>query len=320
MLRMKRLAVLLLAALPASAGTLLVTNKVDATVSFVDTATMKVVATIPTGEGPHEVAATPDGKFAIVANYGTGPNPGSTLMLVDVKARKELRRIALPGLYRPHGLTAVGSRFYVTTEGSKTVFRYDPAKDQIDWLAGTGQETSHMVAVTPDERKVYTANIVSDTVTSFDLGEWPRRLKMTQIATGKGPEGIDVSPDGKEIWAAQRGDGGIAVIDTATDKVTKTLAGGKLPIRLRFTPDGKRVLVNDAPSKEILVFDAATKELIKKVEIAEDPVGIIIDDTGKFAYIACTGARKVAALDLAKLEVTEWVETGEEPDGLAYVK
>ncbi|HEX7153787.1 MAG TPA: beta-propeller fold lactonase family protein [Thermoanaerobaculia bacterium] len=317
---MKRLALLLLAALPASAGTLLVTNKVDATLSFVDTATMKVVASIPTGEGPHEVAATADGKLAIVANYGTGPNPGSSLMLVDVRARKELRRIQLPALFRPHGLAAVGSHIYVTAEGSKTVFRYDAANDRIDWLAGTGQEVSHMVAVTPDERKVYTANIVSDSVTAFDLADWPRRLKMTQIATGKGPEGIDVSPDGKEVWAAQRGDGGISIIDTATDKVTKTLQGGKLPIRLRFTPDGKRVLVNDAPSKEILVFDAATKELLQKVAIAEDPVGIVLDDSGQFAYIACTGARKVAALDLAKLEITAWVETGEQPDGLAYVK
>src|SRR5437667_9661017 len=112
------IAVLFLAA-SLHADTLLVLNKRDAMLAFVDPAAMKVVAKIPTGEGPHEVAASEDGKIAIVCNYGTGPNPGTTLMVVDVAARKELRRLTLPGLLRPHGIQAVGSRFYFNARGSR---------------------------------------------------------------------------------------------------------------------------------------------------------------------------------------------------------
>ena len=263
------------------------------------------------------MAASADGRTAVVANYG-GPTPGTTLSIIDVATRKERKRLALPGLVRPHGLYAIGSKIYLTAEANKVVARYDLAEDRIDWIGGTGQELTHMVVVTPGQQKVYTANIMSDSVSSISFADWPKKLTTKTIAVGKGPEGIDVSPDGKEVWVAQRGDGGISVIDTATDAVVKKLDGGKLPIRIKFTPDGKRVLVNDAPSREVLVFDAVTKELVKKVTIAEDPVGLVVAPDGKHAYLACTGAAKVAVLDLDMLTVTAWIEVGQQPDGLAW--
>src|SRR5437016_8128208 len=149
------LAAFVLTAFAARADTLFVLNKRDAMLAFVDPAAMKVLGKIPTGEGPHEVAVSDDGKTAIVCNYGTGPNPGTTLMVVDVAARKELRRLALPGLLRPHGIQAVGSRFYFTAEGSRAIARYDAAADRIDWISGTGQDVTHMVLVMPGEKKIY---------------------------------------------------------------------------------------------------------------------------------------------------------------------
>src|SRR5436305_2861181 len=120
------------------ADTLLVLNKRDAMLAFVDPAAMKVLGKIPTGEGPHEVAVSDDGKTAIVCNYGTGPNPGTTLMVVDVAARKELRRLTLPGQLRPHGIQAVGSRLYFTAEGRRGEARYDATGARSDCVGGTG--------------------------------------------------------------------------------------------------------------------------------------------------------------------------------------
>jgi YVTN family beta-propeller protein len=317
--RMKRLLLLLLLFFSSAvqAATLLVVNKADATLSFVDAAAMKVVATIPTGEGPHEVVATADGRFAIVTNYGTGPNPGSSLMLVDVAARKEIERIALPGLIRPHGLFAVGQHIYFTAEGSKVAARYDVAARRLDWIGGTGQEISHMLVVTPDGKKVYTANIVSGTVTALSLAQWPQRLGTKFIEAGKGPEGIGISPDGKEVWVAQRGDGTIAVIDTATDTVTKKFAAGKLPFRVAFTPDGKHVVITDAVAKEVLICDAATKEIVRRLTTEEDPAGLAMQPDGKRVWIAYTGAGKVGFIDLETMTVGGTVATGNQPDGVA---
>src|SRR5215212_9146602 len=111
----------LLLAATLRADTLLVLNKRDAALAFVDPAALKVLSKIPTGEGPHEVAVSDDGKTAVVCNYGTGPNPGTTLMVVDVAARKELRRLTLPGLLRPHGIAGVGGHFWFNAEGSRAV-------------------------------------------------------------------------------------------------------------------------------------------------------------------------------------------------------
>jgi YVTN family beta-propeller protein len=304
------------------ADTLLVLNKREATLAFVDLASMKVVAKIPTGEGPHEVAASDDGKVAVVCNYGTGPNPGTTLTVVDIAARKEIRRLMLPGLLRPHGIEAVGSRFYFTAEGSRAIARYDAAADRIDWISGTGQETTHMLVVVPGEKKIYTANIGSSTVSVVDLTNAPRQIALKHIAVVKGPEGIDLAPDGSALWVAGRtAEGGIAVIDPKTDAVVRTIATTtKTANRVKFTRDGARVLVSDPPSAQLLVFDAATKELVKTIATAAGPEGILIAGDGKRVYVACANANKVQVIDTATWTITSEVETGTEPDGMAYAR
>lgn len=296
-------------------ATLLVLNKADATLAFVDPATMTVVAKIATGNGPHEVAVTGDGKTAVVANYGTGPEPGSTLSIVDVASHAERKRLKLPVL-RPHGLTAVGPRVWFTAEGSRVVGTI--VNDALEAIYGTGAEVSHMVVTTADEKKVYTANIGSDSVTAIDLGNAPRIVRLKQIPAVKGPEGIDRF--GNELWAASRApNGGIAVLDVVTDSVTQTIATTTKSInRVKFTVDGKRVLVSDPPSNEVLVYDAAKRELVGRVATPAEPSGIVIAPDGKRAFVACAGAGKVVAIDLDTLKVIGEVATGNVPDGMAW--
>ena len=300
-------------------ATLLVLNKADATLAFVDPATMKVVSTIPTGEGPHEIDVTSDGKTALVANYGVGPRPGNTVMVVDVAARKERKRLQLPGLWRPHGMYAVGSNIYFTTEGSRTVQRYDAANDRIDWISGTGQDGTHMVVVSKDEKKIYTANIGSNSVSVIDVTRMPVQSTVKQITVGAGPEGIDLSPDGKELWVASRADGPMSIIDTSIDRVVGNITTDtKMANRVKFTRDGKRVLVSDPPNATILVYDAASHELVKTIKTEKGPAGILIAPDGKTAYIACAEGGVVQVLDLGSLAIAGSIATGNVPDGMAW--
>ncbi len=301
------------------AATLLVLNKADATLAFVDPTSLQVVQKIATGDGPHEVAVSADGKIAIVANYGTGPNPGTTLSIVDLAGRKELQRLKLPGLLRPHGLYPVGTHVYFTAEGSRAVGRYDVPSGAIDLISGTGANGTHMVVASADEKKIYTANIGSDSVSVIDLANSPRAIALMQIATGKGPEGIDLSPDGTELWVAHRSDGALSVIDTATGKVVRTVTTGtKMANRVKFTRDGKRVLISDPPSNEVFVFDAATRELVTKIATGNAPAGIVIAPDGRRAFVACSGAGVVQIIDLEKMAIAGSVDTGNQPDGMAW--
>jgi YVTN family beta-propeller protein len=309
-------AALLLAALPAVAQhRLLVLNKADHTMVAVDPATMKITGTVAVGRGPHEVVASADGKTAFVANYGDQV-PNNSLSIVDLASMKETKRVDLGALARPHGIAENGGKIYFTSEVSRAIARYDPAADKVDWIAGTGQTATHMIAVAADGKRFYTANIGSDTVTMIQVG--PPTGGIWQVKVGKQPEAIDLSPDNKEVWAGHNGDGGISVIDAETREVKATFKVGELPIRLKFTPDGKRVLVADPKANTLVVIDVATRKEVKRIPMDGVPLGIQMAPDGKRAYIARTQAGKVDALDLEKLEVVGSVETGKGPDGLAY--
>jgi len=292
--------------------TLLVGNKAENSMVFVDPATNKVLGHVPTGNGPHEIAASTDGKLAFVANYGTGPAPGNTISVIDVVNQKELRKLDISPLQRPHGLWFADGKLYFTAEANRVVGRYDPAANKIDWIMGTGQGTTHMVVVGKDGL-VFTANIGGNSISIIE------RANVTAIPVGQGPEAIDLSPDGKEFWTAHSRDGGVSIIDVASKKVVQTLSiGTKRSNRLKFTPDGARVLISDLDGNEVVVLDAATRKEIKRVKMGRTPEGILMAKDGSRAYVAEAGENRIAMIDLKTLEVTGHLITGDGPDGMAW--
>ena len=294
---------------------LIVGNKEENSLAIVDPGSGKVVGRVPTGEGPHEVAVSADGKLAFVANYGTAQNPGSTISVIDLVAQKEVRKVDLRPLGRPHGLAVSGGKVYFTAEANRIVGRYDPAANQIDWMMGTGQTSTHMVIAGKAPDQLFTANIGGDTISVIE------RNSVTAIPVGKGPEAMDISPDGKELWTAHSRDGGVSIIDVAAKKVVQTLSlGTKRSNRLKFTPDGKRVLITDLDGGELLVLDAATRNEVQRVKLGKMPEGILITKDGSRAYICVAGDDQIAILDLKTLQVTGHLVTGKGPDGMAWAE
>jgi YVTN family beta-propeller protein len=297
---------------------LLVLNKADKALAIVDPASGKVVARVSVGEGPHEVTASTDGKFAFVGNYGQ-QTPGNTISVIDLASQKELRRVDLGPLQRPHGMFFAAGKVYFTCETNRLIGRYDPVANQIDWLFGTGQATTHMVITNPDASRIFTSNIGSDTVSVIERVAGPAGWTETVIPVGKGPEGIDWSPDGKEIWSASGGDGGVSIIDVDTKKVTHTLSvGSKRTNRLKFTPNGKLVLLSDRDGGQLIVLDRATKKERARIAMGRNPEGIQMEPGGARAYVAQEGANDVAIVDLKTLTVSGHIATGNGPDGMAW--
>jgi YVTN family beta-propeller protein len=297
---------------------LLVLDKEDNMLSIIDPATSKTVARIPTGEGPHEIAASDDGKFAFVVNYGAR-TPGNTISVMDLVAQKELRRVDLGPLRRPHGITFAEGKVWFTAEQNRLIARYDPVANQIDWLLGIGQNGTHMLVFSKDRSQLFTSNIGSDSITLLQGGSAAPGWSATSIAVGKGPEGADISPDGREFWAANSGDGTISIMDVAAKKVVQTFdVRTNHSNRLKFSLDGKLVLVSDPGSNTLLVLDAASRKELKRLNIGRQPEGILIAPDGGRAYVALAGEKTVAVLDLKTLEVTARIATGNGPDGMAW--
>lgn len=309
----------------APAGTLLVLSKGDFTLSAVDPGTLKVLGKVPSGPDPHEVIASTDGRMAYIANYNGG---GNIITPVDLVAMKALTPIDLGPLRAPHGLTFANGKLWFTAEGSKAIGSYDPATKKVDWILGTGQNRTHMLYVWPDLSRIVTSNVSSATMTIIEKVEGGGRGRggapqsdwnETVVPVGRGAEGFDVSPGGKEIWAANAQDGTISIIDVASKTVTDTLAANVNGAnRLKFTPDGKHVLVSSLGGAELAILDAASRRDAKRITIGRGAAGIEMQPDGARAYVACTPDDYVTIVDLKTLEVTGRIEAGRQPDGLAW--
>jgi len=321
------LGIFLVAAITARAAdtpspALIVLNKHDANLAVVDPASGNVVGRVATGVEPHEVAVSTDGTLAFVANWGTAREAGRTLSVIDLVALKELHRVDLGPLRRPHGIAFAGGKAYFTAETNKLIGRYDPATNQVDWLLGTGQETTHMVIVSRNLTTIFTSNIDSDSISIFERTSFDRKnetWKHTVVPVGGGPEGFDVSPDGYELWAAHTRGGGVSVVNLQTKQVTETIKlEAKRLSRLKFTPDGAHVLITDFDAGELMILDVQTHKEIKRLKMGRFPEGIQIVPDGSRAYIAVAGDNTIVVLDLKTWDVTGHITPGAEPDGMAW--
>lgn len=329
------LALLTPAAAPVAADTLLVANKAEGTLSFVDLPSGDVVATLPTGGGPHEVAVSPDGRRAVVANYGGRQDEGSTLTLVEVAGAEVLRTIDLGEYRRPHGLEWIApDRLLVTVEANRALLVVEMPGGEILQAIGTGQDVSHMVAATPDGSRAFVANIGSGSVTAIDLAAGE---KIRDVATGAGAEGVAVSPDGRRVYVTNREADTVTVLDAQTLEIVATAQSPSFPIRARVTPDGEHLLVTNArsgnlsviataePSKVARTVDFTTEAEAKDGEgrlmefgASPVPIGILTDPAGERAYVATANADLVVVVDLATWKPVAKITAGREPDGMGY--
>lgn len=320
----------------APTGTLLVLNKSDDTVSFIDLATQEVKLTLPTGDGPHEVAVSDDGRTAVIANYGDSAKPGNSLSVIDVPAKKMLRTIDLGTYSRPHGIVWLqGDEVAVTVEASKALLIVGVNEGKVKHAIATDQVGSHMVAISPKHRRAFTANIGSGSTTVVDLATHKR---ITDVATGRGAEGIAVAPDGSEVWVTNRDANTVSIVDPATLKITATLEPGETPIRVKFTPDGTRALISNAKSGDVAVFDTVTKKQVIRIPMQAGaklprsesrplisqfgdgpvPVGILMPTPLSLAFVANTNADTITVIDLDTWKIVTRLKVGRGPDGLGY--
>lgn len=142
---------------------------------------------------------------------------------------------------------------------------------------------------------------------------------IINIAVGNGPEGFDVSPDSKEVWAANSHAGTVSVIDVAKKAAVETLnVPTRFANRLKFTPDGKLVMISDLGSSDFVVIDAATRKEVKRIKLGGGSAGILMQPDGARAYVAVGSENGITIIDLKTLEIAGHINSGRGPDGLAW--
>ena len=298
------------------AGVIVVANQQSASASVIELPS-GTTATIPVGQGPHEAAVTPDGRFAIVTVYGAQV-PGNQLAVIDLGTKAVVRTIDLGEFRRPHGVVALtGSPdlVTVTSEASANLLVVNIATGEIQAAVPTEARGSHMVAVTADGSRGFTANVPDGSVSEIDLAS-RALVRVSPVASMT--EGVAVTPDGAEVWVGSNDAGTVSVLDTRTNEVVATITGFQMPYRLGISPDGRIAVVCDPEGSAIHVVDVQSRKVLGSVDGLGSPRGVSIAPDSRTAFVTLNASSEVAVVDLETRAVLSRHPVGASPDGVAF--
>ncbi|MDF1503656.1 hypothetical protein [Roseisolibacter sp. H3M3-2] len=311
------LAAPLAAQVPGVAGTLVVTNKRPSTLTILDVASGRTLATLPTGAGPHEVVLSRDGRTAVVTDYGGRP-AGTTLTVVDVPSARVTRTIPLGEYRAPHGLVFLpgDSLVAVTSEATGNVVVVHVGDGAVRRAVPTQAAGSHMVAVAADGATAFTGNMGAHSVSRLDLragthvASWP----VPNV-----PEAIGVTPDGREVWVGSNALHRVSVLDVATGAVTTAADSVDWPYRVLFTPDARTVLIPDMNRDVVRFLDRASRRELGRLAVpGGGPQGITLTPDGRHAFLSLSKEGRVVVIDVTARRVVGSLAAGETPDGVAF--
>ncbi len=298
----------------ALSGTLIVLNKRGNDATFIDLASGDTIATLPTGNNPHELIVTDDGRWAI----GTDYSGGNSLTVFDIGNLSVARTIDLSDHPMPHGILLMPGQegVIVTTEGSNEVVIVDFHAGEIEAVIDTGQPGSHMVAMSPDGALAVTANTRGNSASVIDLeaGATVRVLDMPPQ-----PEAIGANPETFDVWVGSNAEGTVSLIDLDDGDIRRQLTGFSWPYRILFTRDQRFVVIPDPRLQVLRVFDAASGEEHGSLEFPGGaPQGVALHPDDRTLFLSLSGEGKVAVVDIERMRVLGEYEAGNGPDGIGY--
>ena len=306
-------------------GLLLVANKGDQSLGIIDPREEKQMAEVPEGGiTGHEVIASPDGKTAYVPIYGNSGvgkpgTDGDHMVVIDLASRKVIGSVNFGRGIRPH-CPLFGPKdglLYVTTELDQTISIIDPKTLKIIGTVPTGQPESHMLALSHDGRRGYTANVGPGTVSVLDM---EARKTITVIPISGQTQRISVSPDDSMVFTSDQTQPRLAVIDTATNKITKWVPLPGKGYGSDSTSDGRWLVIAVPTSNKVAVIDLKTLAVVHTIDVPKAPQEVLIRPDNQIAYVSCDSSHKIAAISLTDWTVKDLIDTGKGTDGLAWAK
>jgi YVTN family beta-propeller protein len=307
----------------ALTGTVVVVNQQSDSVTLIDLATMNAYRHVTVGGGPHEAAASPDGRTVVVTNYNKrGVGPQKTLSLLALPSGDTIRTIDLGEYRAPHDVRWVDAeRVVVTSEANQALLVVNVTTGAIERVFRTEAGVSHMLALSADRARLYCSNMRDGSVSAFDF---QTGAKIKDVKTGKECEGVGVTPDGRWVWAGNRAEDTISIIDTRTLDVVKRIPSPGFPYRVQFTPDGTLALVPHAQASSLVIADVASQVILRSIRLGltkvADPstAGVFPHPDNRHAFVTVRNDNSMVVLDLVTGETLARVEVQESPDGVTY--
>ena len=310
-------------------GTIVSANMTANTASVVDIATGEHRATYETGPGPHEVAISHDGRWAVISVYGDRTSIGHSLLVLDLAGEDAPRSIEMGDLKRPHGMRFLpgDQKLVVTSEATQNVAIVNFATGTVDATVATNQPATHMVVIDAQGRRAFTTNISAKSVSVLDL---TRDTLVRNIDVGQRIEGIAVNPDASEVWLGVNDGKIVLVYNPSNGEKVATIDGFGMAYRMSVTPDGKYAVVSDPGAERVMVVDAKAHKILHTIEMANlpgtsgdeaakpSPQGVILSRDGKIGFVTLKALGRVAVIDIAAGKVLKTLTVGGGSDGVGF--
>jgi DNA-binding beta-propeller fold protein YncE len=304
-------------------GFLLVVNKGEQTLGIVNPGTNEQLATVAEGGTTgHEVAASPDGRIAYVPIYGNSGvgrpgTDGSNMVVIDIAARKVTGNVDFGHGVRPHCAVFEPKTglLYVTTEIDNSIAVIDPRTLKILGSVPTDQPESHMLAITRDGQRGYTANVGPGTVSVLDL---KARKTIAVIPVAPKIQRISLSLDDKQIFTADQTKPQLAVIDTATNKIKAWISLPAPGYGTASTRDGRWLIVAIPTANKVAVVDLKSMTVTHVIDVPSAPQFVLVRPDNQLAYVSCDLSHQIAVVNISTWKVDKLIDAGKGADGLAW--
>ena len=251
--------------------TLWVLNDKGNSLTRIDPETGKPDGTIPVGD-PYNMYYTPDGKYAIVV-----AERRQQLNFLDADKMKLHHSLRVPCKGVDHvDFSADGRYLIASCEFGMAVIKVDTAKQElIGRLPLVPHGMPQDVKLSPDGTVFYVADMKAGGVHLVD-GERLRQIGF--IPTGKGTHGLYVSRDSRMLYASNRGEGSVSVIDFATRNVIRKwqLPGRASPDMGGVSADGKVLWLSGRFNSEVYAIDTSDGKLLARIPVGREPHGLCV--------------------------------------------
>jgi len=300
---------------PLTGGTVFVANEDSGSVSVIDAASDKVIATITGVPGPHNLQVSSSRATLWITSA-----PLNRVVVLDVQTYELLATIPV-GNHPAHViLTPNGHEAYVTNSGDNTVSIIDPATLKVTATVPLGA-MPHGARPSPDGQYVAVANMDSGTVSVISTAT--HKVTST-IAVGAKPVQVGFSSDGTALFVSLNQTGEVARIDTATWKVTSSASSGPGPVQLFVAADNSVVAVanqgtQELPGTTLKLFSPLDLKLLATITTGRGAHGVVIAPGDLRAYVTNVYDDTVSVIDLVTHTAVATISVGDAPNGISFI-
>lgn len=292
-----------------------VANNETNSVSVIDLSSNTVIATVPVGEGPSGVAATPDGRFVYVTN---NRGPEFSVSVIDVASNSVIATVPVGSMPTGVATTPDGRFAYALVSGPGTVAAIDTATSTVAATATIGSGSAPFsIAFTPDGRFAYIANLMQNTVSVLDAAT---NTVTATVPVGAAPFDVAVTPDGRFAYVVNLVaiNDALSVIDTATNTVVGSVALEQFSQGVAIHPGGRFAYVTHGLTNTVSVVDTGTNLSVASIPVGANPFRVAVTPDGRFAYVTNQDSASVSVIDTASNTVVAVIPVGPLPQGVAF--